>query len=200
MAPSYYLNQCWNFIDSNPRNKLQWNLQRNSYVFIPENAFENVVCDISAISSRPQCVNLFNYLYHPGIALLAMCAWNSPVTGEFPAQRPVARSLDIFFDLCLNKRLSKQSWGWWFETPSHPLWRHCNDPNSFFPRACGFWALTLSNDTFQELLFSTWADLHQVPTLHPHRHPVRRASWDGGWRTGNSFHRGRRGSRARDWN
>ena len=43
-----------------------------------------------------------------------------------PAQRPVTRSFGIFFDLRLNKRLSKQSWGWWFETPSRPLWRHCN--------------------------------------------------------------------------
>ena len=41
------------------------------------------------------------------------------VTCEFPAQRPVTRSFDIFFDLRLNKQLSKQSWGWWFETPSH---------------------------------------------------------------------------------
>ena len=46
--------------------------------------------------------------------------------GEFPAQRPVTRSFDVFFDLRLNKRLSKQSWGWWFETPSCPLWRHSN--------------------------------------------------------------------------
>ena len=59
-------------------------------------------------------------------ALLALCAGNSPVTGEFPAQRPVTRSFDVFFDLRLNKRLSKQSWSWWFETPSRPLWRHCN--------------------------------------------------------------------------
>ena len=59
-------------------------------------------------------------------ALLALCAGNSPVTGEFPSQRPVTRSFDVFFDLHLNKRLSKQSWGWWFETPSRPLWRHCN--------------------------------------------------------------------------
>ena len=58
--------------------------------------------------------------------LLAICAGNSPVTGEFPAQRPVTRSFDIFFDLRLNKRLSKQWWGWWFETPSRPLWRHSN--------------------------------------------------------------------------
>ena len=40
-------------------------------------------------------------------ALLAICAGNSPVTGEFPAQRPVMQSFDVFFDLHLNKRLSK---------------------------------------------------------------------------------------------
>ena len=50
-----------------------------------------------------------------------------PVPGEFPAQRPVTRSFDVFFDLRLNKRLSKQSWGWWFETLLRPLWRHSND-------------------------------------------------------------------------
>ena len=59
-------------------------------------------------------------------ALLAICAGNSPVTGEFPAQRPVTWSFDIFFDLRLSKRLSKQWWGWWFETPSRSLWRHRN--------------------------------------------------------------------------
>ena len=47
--------------------------------------------------------------------------------GEFPTQRPVTRSFDVFFDLRLNKRLSKQPWGWWFETPSCSLWRQCND-------------------------------------------------------------------------
>ena len=59
-------------------------------------------------------------------ALLAICAGNSPVTGEFPAQRPVTRSFGVFFDLRLNKRLRKQSWFWRFETPSRPLWHHCN--------------------------------------------------------------------------
>ena len=53
-------------------------------------------------------------------ALLAICVGNSPVTCEFLAQR----SFDVSFDL--NKRLSKQSWGSWFEMPSRPLWRHCN--------------------------------------------------------------------------
>ena len=45
--------------------------------------------------------------------------------GEFPTQRPVTRSFDVFFNLCLNKRLNKQPWGWWFETPSWSLC-HCN--------------------------------------------------------------------------
>ena len=47
-------------------------------------------------------------------------------SGEFPTQMPVTRSFDVFFDLRLNKRLSKQPWGWWFEMPSWSLWRQCN--------------------------------------------------------------------------
>ena len=63
-------------------------------------------------------------------ALLAICAGNSPVPGEFPTQRPVTRSFDAFFDLRLNKHLSKQWWGWWFETLSRPLWRQRNDTHA----------------------------------------------------------------------
>ena len=58
-------------------------------------------------------------------ALLAICAGNSPARW-FPAQRPVTQSFDVFFDLRLNKRLSKQSLGWWLETLSRPLLRHRN--------------------------------------------------------------------------
>ena len=49
-------------------------------------------------------------------ALVALCA------GSLPVQRSVTRSFDAFFDLRLNKRMSKQSWGWWFETPR----AHCD--------------------------------------------------------------------------
>ena len=63
-------------------------------------------------------------------ALLAVCAGNSPVTGEFHARRPVTRSLDVFFHLRLYKRLSKHSQGWLFERPSRPLWRQCNGNGS----------------------------------------------------------------------
>ena len=59
-------------------------------------------------------------------ASLALCAGNSPNTGEFLAPMPVTQSFGVFFDLRLNKRLSKHSLGWWFETPSRSLWHQCN--------------------------------------------------------------------------
>ena len=53
-------------------------------------------------------------------ALLTLCLGNSLVTkGQW-------RGLWFFFYLSLNKPLSKQLWGWWFEMPSRSLWRHCN--------------------------------------------------------------------------
>ena len=65
------------------------------------------------------------------------------------AQRPLTRSFDVFFDLRLNKRLSKQCWGWWFETPSRPLWCHCNGsrPGPYWTDVGLKWAL-LSNWAF----------------------------------------------------
>ena len=80
-------------------------------------------------SSRPkglQSVSWWRHEMETFSALLAICAENSPVPCEFTAERPVTRSFDVLFDLRLNKRLSKQWWGWWFETPSYSLWRHRN--------------------------------------------------------------------------
>ena len=59
-------------------------------------------------------------------ALLTLYAGKSPITGEFSSQRPVTRSFDVFLDLRLNKRLSKQSRRQWLETPLPSFWRHCN--------------------------------------------------------------------------
>ena len=72
-------------------------------------------------------------------ALLALCAGNSPVTGEFPSQRPVTRNFNVFFDRRLNKRLNKQSRVWWFETPSRSSWRHSNDVAGSSFLAALFW-------------------------------------------------------------
>ena len=49
-----YNHHCWGIVNSN---KLQCNLKRSSCVFIQENAFENVVCEMASILSRPQCVD-----------------------------------------------------------------------------------------------------------------------------------------------
>ena len=89
-------------------------------------------------------------------ALLAICAGNSTVPVEFPTQRPVTLSFDVYFDLRPNKRLSKQSWGWWFETLSWSLWRHCNDMKEFITMS---WHLfrsktTLCNSVLINLCYS----------------------------------------------
>ena len=93
---------------------------RNSFVVILDNSCETAVWAVNFDAWWRHQMETFS-------ALLAICAGNSPVPGEFPAQRPVTRSFDVFFDLRPNKRLCKQPWGWWFETLSWSLWRHRND-------------------------------------------------------------------------
>ena len=174
-APSHYLNQCWDLVNSRLRNKLWWNLNRNSYIFIQENSYENVVWTMAAIMSRPQSINQ-QYFVSGVNWLVNVCMRNSSVCGKVPSimipsfgqpdsdqmytalERSITTILEVNFmmtspnvnifrvtgPLCgeftgqwrgafmfplicaLNKRLGKQSWGWWFEAPSRSLWRHCD--------------------------------------------------------------------------
>ena len=62
----------------------------------------------------------------PSNLYTSLRAGNSPVTGEFSSKRPVTQGFDAFFGLHLDKGLSKQSRGRWFETPPRLSWRHCN--------------------------------------------------------------------------
>ena len=92
-------------------------------------------------------------------ALLAICAGNSQVTGEIPAQRPVTRSFEVFFDLRLNKRFSKQSWDWRFETLS------CNGfeySNLFY-----LWTQSSLNHIVHQVHFGSFPDnsVYQVLRL-----------------------------------
>ena len=65
-----------------------------------------------------------------------------PLCGDFTGHRwiPLTKAGDVelrcFFDLHLNKRLSKQSWGWWSETPPRSLWRHCNHAAIYLRSIC----------------------------------------------------------------
>ena len=139
-VPSHYLNQWWLIVNWTPENrkvpfkKCIWTCRLRNIFFHHHSIFHGR--EETAIRSSLH----MHFLYWQGgvstwwrhqietfSALLALCAANSTVTGEFPIQRPVTRSFDVFFDLCPNKQLSKQTWGWWFETLSRSLWRHCND-------------------------------------------------------------------------
>ena len=90
-------------------------------------------------------------------ALLAICAGNSPVSGEFTAQRSVTRSFDVFFDLRMNELLSKHLCGYWLETPSCPLWHQSKfkDENidTIYIQVIYTWSLS------QCSFFSSFADM-----------------------------------------
>ena len=82
--------------------------------------------------------------------------FTGPLCGDFTGARwiPLTKasdpSFDVLFDLCLNKRLSKVSWGWWFETLSCPLWRHCNDifRGEFYVPNVLPWCTTLATPSY----------------------------------------------------
>ena len=80
--PSHYLRQCWNIANWTLRNKLKWIFNRDTSIFIEENTFENVVCEVSAILFRPRCVN-----HLPGVLLfsdLVFLFWAGLITKFFP--------------------------------------------------------------------------------------------------------------------
>ena len=85
-------------------------------------------------TTAPPNMNVIKWKHSSGY-LLALCAGSSPVTSEIPSQRPVTRSVGVFFDLRLNKRLSKHSIHRRFETQSHPLCRHCNTIGNAFKQS-----------------------------------------------------------------
>ena len=99
---------------------------------------------------------------------------NSPVTGEFPSQRSVTRSFDVFFYLCPNKRLNEQSGGWCFETPSRQLWRHCNTENGHFGNfRCNLWRnFHQTDDISVSLSVPWWRALINICCIMAHSNDV----------------------------
>ena len=74
-----------------------------------------------------QSTSLWRHQMKTLSALLNPCEGNPPVTGGLYSQEPVTQSLDVFFDLRMNKRLKKQLRCRWFETPLRSLWRQYNN-------------------------------------------------------------------------
>ena len=89
--------------------------------------------------ASPACANLYTDSFH------IICSHDEVIKWKhFPRywpfvrgihRSPVTQIFDVFFDLRLNKRLSKQWWGWWLETRSHLLLRHCKDKNGIWSTA-----------------------------------------------------------------
>ena len=142
-APSHCLNQSSLIINWTLKNKFKWNLNPYMKFFIMKMHFK-----MWSVKWQPFCpwgdewrwyqltgstwlkiiylVSWWRHQMETFSELLALCKGNSLVTGEFPSQRPVARNFDVFFDLTLNKWLSKPLRRWWFEMLLCSLWHHCN--------------------------------------------------------------------------
>ena len=119
-APIHYLIHCWStpmspYVVTRP----QWvndSIIQCMQQWFPRHQLQlpQLVNGACYPSDHPETTTMCTWSRHQMetfSASLAICAGNSPVTGEFSAQRPVTRSFDVFFDLRLNKRLSKQQWG-----------------------------------------------------------------------------------------
>ena len=113
-------------------------LRENHRLFI---GLPKLLNPIVTLSKSPKALQQFPlqwclYLSCDGVMMTSSNGNIFRVTGllcrEFTGHRWIPRTkasdaeFDLFFDICLNKQLSKQSWDWWFETPSCSLWRQCN--------------------------------------------------------------------------
>ena len=103
--PIYYIKQ-WSYV----------NRFREAFIFMLNWRSDNHIFFLSASEATS---TWWRHQMETFSALLAIC--------EFPTQRPVTRNFDVYFDLRPNNRLSKQSWGWWYETPSRLLWCRRNE-------------------------------------------------------------------------
>ena len=125
-----YLCYCW--MDFSPF-ELIWNYLRPVVV---QRQSHLPICPYTLITWWRHQMETFS-------ALLAICAGNSPVPGEFPSQRPGTRSFDVFLRLRLNKRLSKQSIVRLVISDAiAPLWRHRNDMRHIGHREFRWWRVT----------------------------------------------------------
>ena len=98
--PSHYLNHWWIIVNWTPRNKFQWNLNWNSFIFSHENVFENVVWKISAI--LPQCVKLGHGCMYLGLS-------NFMTSVDIAVYTIVCTDLGWAIPLIMNVRLMKNA-------------------------------------------------------------------------------------------
>ena len=113
-VPSHYLNQCWVIVNGTLRNKLQWNSNQNTKVFIHENASQHYD-DIIMIAMASQITNLtivYSTVYsdadqrkHRSSASLAFVWGSHRGPGNSPHKWPVMRKMFPFHDVIMKYRL-----------------------------------------------------------------------------------------------
>ena len=109
-------------------------------------------------------------------ALLAICAGNSPVPVNSPHKGQWCGALMVvLFYLRLNKRLSKQSWGCWFETLPRPLWCHSNGWINTFQASTCFPQGRISLPQCREIIENKNISLCILKIF---QHIARKPSWD----------------------
>ena len=119
---------CWFYRRLNKQSYYRWLVTNTHWRSNDFSVIFSLLCATCSLQSACHMITSSNGNI---FALAALCEGNPSVTVGLPSQRPVTRSFDVFFDACLNKRLSKQSRDWPFETPWHSLWRHCKDTTTF---------------------------------------------------------------------
>ena len=117
---------------------IRWH--RQFYLVPDRDQFLFFCCPDSRLVHMEQFICVTNThthtLHHVGNYIMTSSNGNifrvtGPLCGEFtghrwiPLTKPVTRNFDVFFVLCLNKRLSKQPGGWWFDSSSRSFWHHC---------------------------------------------------------------------------
>ena len=118
---SHYLNQCCDIVHWALRSKLQWNFNRNSYIFIQENAFKTVVRKMAAILYRPQCVKWEFKTSHHNQMTRADVKWNisrlvrkEPLSNKenngLPTPDPIKKS----FLAAVTWYVSRSIWFIWY--------------------------------------------------------------------------------------
>ena len=137
---SYYLNQWWNIVNWALREKLQWNLNRNLYIFIQANAFENVVWKMTSILSRVNVLSYVNATFCLSLICVSdWCAYDDVIKSKlFPRYWPFVPSpvnsshkgpikRTLMFLYCVSPLVIQQTVGWlviWDYTIF--MWRHRN--------------------------------------------------------------------------
>ena len=125
-APSHYLYQCWNIFNWTLGNKLQWNRHRNLYIFIKENACENVVWIMVTIwfLPRPQCLNTFFIVVLYTISCYIVTTIYTTESDEEIANELGCWKLNIWSEKVLNNIFQEENL--WYLWPRHLTWFNSN--------------------------------------------------------------------------